>query len=427
MGWWDDASDAATNAANSPYGQAAAVIANPYYAGQAGVAAAQGGNLGGPAGEVSDWFGGKTKAFGTSGWNIDPNAYVDQNAAANKANWGAAGTAAGGRGGPQINGAPQGQFRAGQQDLIAALTAASHGQGPSLADEQNKVATERNLSSAAALQGSARGMSPALQARQLQQTQADIGQNSANAAVTGRLQEQMNARGMLGDVLSGARGQDIGMATNQAQLNLQQGGMNDEMARFYAGLGAGTDAASFAAQQAEQALQVQNALGVAGINQQGQAASQSMFGGLAGAGSAAMGAILSDEEEKTGVSSGDSDVYGFLDAISPKDFSYKDPSAPGAAPGPQTGVMAQDLAKTGPGRQMVTPTPAGMGIDATKAIGPILAAAADLHKRVKALEGTAKAGAGNYARKMLDYIRAATKPDEDPFGGSQPMTAGVGG
>jgi hypothetical protein len=44
-------------------------------------------------------------------------------------------------------------------------------------------------------------------------------------------------------------------------------------------------------------------------------------------------------------------------------YRYKDPSAPGAAPGPQAGVMAQDLEKTPRGADTVMDTPQGKMVD----------------------------------------------------------------
>jgi hypothetical protein len=101
------------------------------------------------------------------------------------------------------------------------------GQGPSVAGNQLRVGQEANLASAMALMNSQRGQpNPAL-ARQTMQTEAQIQGKMAQEAATARLQEQMQAAGMLNNVAGTARGQDIGLATSQAGLDQQS-----EMARY---------------------------------------------------------------------------------------------------------------------------------------------------------------------------------------------------
>ncbi len=67
-------------------------------------------------------------------------------------------------------------------------------------------------------------------------------------------------------------------------------------------------------------------------------------------------------------------------------YHYRDPSQPGAAPGPQYGVMAQDLERTPLGRTMVVDTPAGKAIDGRAATGATLGMIGRLGERLSRLE-----------------------------------------
>jgi len=109
-----------------------------------------------------------------------------------------------------------------------------------------------------------------------------------------------------------------------------------------------------------------------------------------GAGGMGMGNILmpgSDEKIKKNVKSGSKETSQFLDALKAYKYKYKNPDMPGQAPGPQVSVMAQDLEKAGPmGKQMVQDTPNGKMVDYGRGFGAILAAQAELNKRLKNLE-----------------------------------------
>jgi hypothetical protein len=109
-----------------------------------------------------------------------------------------------------------------------------------------------------------------------------------------------------------------------------------------------------------------------------------------GAGAAAGGAegpslaALSDETKKTDIKPGGKDLGSFLDALTPSKYKYKD-EADGE--GEFWSPMAQDLEKTPVGRSMVIDTPRGKAVDYARGFGAYLAATADLHQRVKKLEG----------------------------------------
>jgi hypothetical protein len=76
------------------------------------------------------------------------------------------------------------------------------------------------------------------------------------------------------------------------------------------------------------------------------------------------------------------DASAFLDDLTPTKYRYKDPKD---GEGKQVGVMAQDVEQEVP--QMVEDTPEGKMLNYNKAGGPIFASLADLHDRLKRLEG----------------------------------------
>lgn len=115
-----------------------------------------------------------------------------------------------------------------QNTLIKALLAQSQGQGPSLATDTLQRGSENNLNAVMAQLASARGGSNPLLQRQALNTSADIQAQTARDAATMRLQEQLQAQGLLGNVTNNVsnqgltqRSQDMGMATNQAGLTQQ--------------------------------------------------------------------------------------------------------------------------------------------------------------------------------------------------------------
>lgn len=95
---------------------------------------------------------------------------------------------------------------------------------------------------------------------------------------------------------------------------------------------------------------------------------------------------MSDEEEKTGKQKeGKSgDLYGFLDALKAYKYNYKDPKF---GEGDHYSVMAQDLEQSPVGKKMVMNTNEGKLVDYNKGLPAMLAAQAQLHERLKRLEG----------------------------------------
>lgn len=127
----------------------------------------------------------------------------------------------------------QAQMRAGQQDLIAALQQQAAGEGPSLAAMQMDDARQQNIATAMALGASQRGLSAGQGLRSIAEQTQDANQVAAREAMRGRIAEQLAARQQLEGVLSGARAQDIGIASTQAGLDQQaaiQQGLFDQQA-----------------------------------------------------------------------------------------------------------------------------------------------------------------------------------------------------
>lgn len=222
------------------------------------------------------------------------------------------------------------------------------------------------------------------------------------------------ARGQLSDALMAGRSADA-----------QQNSVNDARANYLTGLGATSDYNSLNAGIAGEQLQVQNQLGTDQINAGGDAANKAWMGQLGGAGLAAGGAaIASDERKKTNVKDGSLSLEDMLAKLAPVDFDYKDPSAPGAAAGPQTGVMAQDLQKSKAGSALVTDTPSGKMVDGARAGTTALAAAADLQKRVKTLE---EALAAKHAQPGDAATKARLSPDRTGYVPETPAPRSKGG
>ena len=97
------------------------------------------------------------------------------------------------------------------------------------------------------------------------------------------------------------------------------------------------------------------------------------------------GLVYSDERVKTDIE-GSGDVADMLDKLKAKSYLYKDPTAQGARPGRQIGVMAQDLEKSPLGAQFVIDTPEGKKVDYGKAASTMMAGLAYHNERLHKLE-----------------------------------------
>jgi hypothetical protein len=275
------------------------------------------------------------------------------------------------------NGAQQGQTRDMQMALIQQLQDQAAGRGPSLAQMQLQQGTDRNMSQAMALGQSQRGAGAAGMAKGIQGQQAGIAQGMAGDAAMLRLQEQMSARGMLGQQLGGVRGQDQGWAGMDMQNNQFNAGATNQGNQFNASQT--NTMANANAQRAAEMAQAQAKLDLERERMRQDAAKQrSPVAAIGGAMSA-----FSDERLKTDIKSGDAKLFAFLDKLGAHEYKYKNPKHGD----PRISPMAQELEQSEMGREFVFETDDGKAVDYGKGFGTLLASQAALHKRLKAVEG----------------------------------------
>lgn len=111
------------------------------------------------------------------------------------------------------------------------------------------------------------------------------------------------------------------------------------------------------------------------------AGNRALFGSILGAGAT----IAASDKSKKKVVDEDFDASEFLDSITPAKYRYKDPEKFGK--GVHASPMAQDLEKSEIGKSMVMDTPEGKMVDYGKGFGAMLASLADIHERLKQVEG----------------------------------------
>ncbi len=131
-------------------------------------------------------------------------------------------------------------FRGDQRDYINRVRALSEGRGPSLAQEMLRKNTQEAMQNQTAMAAGARG-NPALAARTAQNATAGITAQAAQSAAMARAQEQLGAMQQLGLGIYGARGQDEGVTTGNADRRLRALAQSDStrLAALQASLGAG--------------------------------------------------------------------------------------------------------------------------------------------------------------------------------------------
>lgn len=144
----------------------------------------------------------------------------------------------------QLAGGPQDQARAGMMGVANRLGAVASGAAPGAGE----LAVNRQVSEATAAQQAlgrtARGAGAALALRNAARNTADIGLAGAGQAAQAQMQDQAAANQQLGALYGGMRGQDIDLASQNAQLGQQA---MIEQAR----LGHGTALANLQAQLAQ--------------------------------------------------------------------------------------------------------------------------------------------------------------------------------
>lgn len=246
------------------------------------------------------------------------------------------------------------QAREASLGLIADLQKQAKGEAPSLAEATLKSATSRNLAQTLAAAAAQRGGSPALAQRNILMAKSAGDREIAEKGALARMQEQQAAQDRLASLTQGQQSQDIAQIMQPAGLAAQ-----GEQSRFEA------DVARRNAVKAQQ---------------------NAMMGQLLSAGSTLGAAAMSDEQQKKDVKPTESKIKSFLDALAAREFEYKDTSKPGTAPGKRYGIMAQDLEKSEMGKSLVRETPVGKMVDTVQGFGAVLAAQAEMNKRLKKLE-----------------------------------------
>lgn len=135
-----------------------------------------------------------------------------------------------------------------------------------------------------------------------------------------------------------------------------------------------------------------------GMNRQAaeRQAERAMVGEVVGGGAKLL-ATKSDKRSKKDIAdilmrgdSGDDELMDAFAAVHPVKFRYKEPYSEGARPGPQVGVLAQDLEKNPLTRTVVTEKNGEKMIDTGAAVGLALAAIADMRKQMASLKKGAR-------------------------------------
>lgn len=110
-------------------------------------------------------------------------------------------------------------FRDNQQELISRLEALSKGQGPSLAAEQLRQATDRNMKQQASIAQTGRG-NAALAGITASNASGALGAQAGSDAAVARIAEQQMALQQLGGAIGQGRGQDQDLSQfNALQTN----------------------------------------------------------------------------------------------------------------------------------------------------------------------------------------------------------------
>ena len=261
--------------------------------------------------------------------------------------------------------------------MMEALKKAATGAYPSQAEIQQRQALDSMLAQELALRASGRGSNIGAANRLASRNamNAKLGIASQQAAL--RADETARAR----DAWSTA---EMQRAAGQAQMYGDQQARNDAMVQYYITQGYTMDEAdrmakmTMAAKQADLGLQKEN------IEAGKEAAIIGAVGtGLSSAASAGTAAAVSDVRAKENITKADAKVEQLLDAMEPYEYDYKDSKHGGKK---NLGIMAQDLEKSDVGKQIVIDGPLKM-VDMKRALMAALASNANLHKRLKAVEG----------------------------------------
>lgn len=285
------------------------------------------------------------------------------------------------------------QFVQQQQQLANQLMAQAQGQGPSLAQAQLQQATDQNIAQQMAMAASTRGGNLAMAQRQAAMNAGQAQQQMAGQSAIARLQEQNQAQALLGQTLNQGQTGIDNFRANMTQLANQR-----DIAQTAAAQKGGEMFGNFIGKLGEGlgfgASQGKGAAGAAGAGGAGGSA-----GGAAGAAGGAGGAggllaLFSDERVKKNVKPAGKKIEGFLDALKAHEYEYKGAAKDSelGGKGKHVSPMAQEIEKTELGKGMVKDTSGGKVVDYGKGFGVMLAAMAEMHDRMKKLEGKKKNG-----------------------------------
>lgn len=169
---------------------------------------------------------------------------------------------------------------------------------------------------------------------------------------------------------------EAGVLGNQANEAEQIYGTNLSGATTASGQAGTEETAKESADQT--ANSSQNALEFNLLNSGGQAAAKGATGGGAAP-------VASDPKVKKDITSlHDKDLKAFTDKLAGFGFTYKDPGAPGEAPGNRVGVMADQVQKGGPLGKSAVIAGKTLKLDVPNALGAALAAIGYLSRQIKA-------------------------------------------
>lgn len=180
--------------------------------------------------------------------------------------------------------------------LARGLFARARGEGTSVAEEQMKQALERSRANAASIAASSPGVDAGTAMAQAQRAQEETALQGARDTSLLRAQEQLATEQALGGLLGNMRGQDIGLATSQAQLGLQEQGMRDQLASQFMSMGMSQAEADRRAWLQIQAMRQQESQFAGSLAQQAWLAQQGFDtqrgGTLLGGAGALLGGLL---------------------------------------------------------------------------------------------------------------------------------------
>jgi len=256
-------------------------------------------------------------------------------------------------------------------EFVRALQAQMRGEGPSLAQNQFNQALDQGIATQRA-QAATGGFDP-MARRLAAQNIGDLTQRGARDSAMLRAQEQLSAQQQLAQALQARQSDQLQRAQMAENLRLQ-----------YEQLGFSREQAEQQALQDMESQIFQN-LGVQGeLRESAAGRAQKTIGGILGGGAEAGAALIkkSDQNSKENIGDGNPVINDFLDAISAKQYDYKDGSGDNLV-----GVMAQDLEKSPVTEQMVMDSPDGKMVDYGQGFAAMMAALANLNQRLNKMEG----------------------------------------